>query len=449
MPKQTLSMTEGTPIKLILRFAVPMLIGNIFQQMYNFADSAIVGRYIGGDALAAVGATSQINMFLIAVAYGLTNGAGIIIAQCFGAGKYAQMRKTVTAMAWVLIVLSAAITAAGVCFAYPILRLLKVPESIIADSAGYMRMIFGGCFTIIAYNGFSAVLRSLGNSRTPLYMIIISSIINIGLDLLFVVVFKMGVIGAGLATNIAQLISAALCFVYIIRYRESMQLSGLPKRAEKRVVKGIFRTGLPAAMQSCFISLGGMSVQGLINTFGTAAMAAYTASSKIDSLTIQIIISIAMSLSVFSGQNMGAGKIERIHTGLRQTLALMVPVCAVLAVLLLIFKRSVISILLDPATETEAMEIACKYLSVIGIGYVIAGIMQSYQNLLRGTGDVNVCVAAGMAELTVRVAASYLFVRIFGLDGIWYAIPFSWGCGCIIPVIRYYSGRWKGKGLVE
>lgn len=449
MSKQTLSMTEGTPIKLILRFAVPMLIGNIFQQMYNFADSAIVGRYIGGSALAAVGATSQINMFLIAIAFGLTNGAGIIIAQCFGAGKYAQMRKTVTAMSTVLIILAAVITAAGICFAYPILRLLNVPESIIDDSAGYMRMIFGGCFTIIAYNGFSAVLRSLGNSRTPLYMIIISSFINIGLDLLFVVVFKMGVIGAGLATNIAQFVSASLCFAYIIKYRRSMQLEGLPRRAEKRVIQSIIRTGLPAAMQSCFISLGGMSVQGLINTFGTAAMAAYTASTKIDSLTIQIIISIAMSLSVFSGQNMGAGNVDRIHKGLRQTLSLMVPVCVVLAALLLILKHSVISILLDPETEREAVEIGCKYLSVIGIGYIIAGIMQTYQNLLRGSGDVNVCVAAGMAELSVRVAASYLFVNIFGLDGIWYAIPFSWGCGCIIPVVRYYSGRWKNKGLVE
>lgn len=449
MSKQTLSMTEGTPLKLILRFAVPMLIGNIFQQMYNFADSAIVGRYIGGSALAAVGATSQINMFLIAAAFGLTNGAGIITAQCFGAGKFLQMKKTVTAMAWVLIALTAVITAAGIFFAYPILRLLNVPESILDDSAGYMRMIFGGCFTIIAYNGFSAVLRSLGNSRTPLCMIIISSLINIGLDLLFVVKLGMGVMGAGLATNIAQFVSASLCFAYIMKHRRTMQLDGLPKKAERRVVKGIIRTGLPAAMQSCFISLGGMSVQGLINTFGTAAMAAYTASSKIDSLTIQIIISIAMSLSVFSGQNMGAGNIKRIRKGLRQTLMLMIPVCCSLAILLLVFKRNVISLLLDPVSEAEAVEIGCKYLSVIGIGYIIAGIMQTYQNLLRGAGDVNVCVAAGMAELIVRVAASYLFVRIFELDGIWYAIPFSWGCGCVIPVIRYCSGKWKTKGLVE
>lgn len=447
--KRTTSMISGNPLKLILQFAVPMLIGNIFQQMYNFADSAIVGRYLGGDALAAVGATAQINGFLISLAMGLTNGAGIIIAQCFGAQKYNQLKKSITAMIAVLTVITIAITAAGIIFAVPVLRLLNVPQEILGDSAAYMRIIFVGCFAVIIYNGCAAIMRNLGDSKTPLYMLIISSLLNVGLDLLFVIVFNMGVAGAAAATIIAQLVSAALCVMYLSKFKEQLHIDGLPRRAEKNMIKAIIRTGLPAAMQSSFISLGGMCVQGLINSFGTNAMAAYTASTKIDSITIQIIISIAISLSVFSGQNMGAGNIKRIHEGLRQTLSVMVPVCIVLAILLLIFKRSVISLLLDPASDGAAIDIGCKYLSVIGIGYIIAGIMQSYQNLLRGTGDVNVCVAAGMTELSMRVIASYIFVNIWGLDGIWYAIPFSWGCGCIIPIVRYYSGKWKNKRLVH
>ncbi len=445
---RTKNMVSGTPLKLIISFALPMLVGNIFQQMYNFADSAIVGRYLGGNALAAVGATSQINMFLIALATGLTNGAGIIIAQCFGAGNHKQLRKAVTAMIAVLSVLTVAITAVGVIFSRPILGLMRVPSEIIDDSAMYMRIIFAGCVTVIAYNGCSAIMRNLGDSKTPLYMLIIASLMNVGLDLLFVLVFRMGVAGAAVATVISQLVSAALCLAYLVRFRRQINIDSLPRRPERRMIRSIIKTGLPAAMQSCFISLGGMSVQGLINSFGTETMAAYTASTKIDSLTIQIIVSIAVSLSVFSGQNMGAGNIKRIHSGLRQTLCIMLPVCIMLAGLLLIFRRNVISLLLDPQSDAAAIEIGCKYLSVIGIGYIIAGIMQSYQNLLRGVGDVNVCVAAGMAELSVRVVASYIFVNFWGIDGVWYAIPFSWGCGCIIPVVRYYSGKWKNKWLI-
>lgn len=215
------------------------------------------------------------------------------------------------------------------------------------------------------------------------------------------------------------------------------------------MIKKIFKTGMPAALQSCMISLGGMSVQSLVNSFGKDAMAAYTAVLKIDSLSIQILISVATALSVYSGQNMGAYKLDRIKQGLYQTLAVMVPVCTALAVVMLVFRYRILTIFLDPETAHNSVNIGASYLSVIGIGYIIAGVMQSYQNLLRGCGDVNVCMAAGIAELGVRVAASYLLVQIFGLTGIWAAVPISWGCGCVIPIARYYSGKWQKKRLVS
>ncbi|MGM9937089.1 MAG: MATE family efflux transporter [Candidatus Ornithomonoglobus sp.] len=449
MKNKTISMVEGVPIHLILRFAVPMLIGNMFQQLYNFVDSSIVGRYIGGDALAAVGATSQINSFLICVAMGITNGAGIIIAQCFGAKEYDRMKQSVTSMITALGVMVIVTTAAGIGFAYPALRLMNVPEEIIDTSVIYMRTIFAGCLPLLVYNTCSSILRNLGNSRVPLYMLIVSSCTNVVLDLVFVTVFNWGVLGAGIATVISQVISASLCLGYIVKNRREMNIDNLPKRAEKSMIWLIIKTGVPAALQGCCINLGGMCVQGLINSFGKAAMAAYTASTKIDSLTIQIIISLATSLSVFSGQNMGAGEIDRVKRGLRQSLCIMLPVCVILAILLLTFKRNVLALFLDPAVEGQAIEYGSRYLSVIGIGYIIAGIMQCHQHLLRGVGDVNICVIAGMTELCVRVAASFVFVKLFGLYGIWYAIPFSWGCACFIPVIRYYSDRWQTKRLVN
>ncbi len=442
-------MTVGTPIKAILLFAVPMLIGNVFQQFYNFVDTTVVGKFVGADALAAVGTTGSMNALLICIAMGLSNGAGVIISQCFGAQRYDEMKKAVTAMMYVASVTGLVITAAGIFLAGPAMRLLGVPDSIIHLSVLYMRIVFGFSLTGIFYNAFAAILRSVGDSRTPLYMLIISSVINVVLDLLFVLKFGMGVAGVAYATVIAQGVSAALCAMYIIKHRYQLHLDALPKLPPKYMVVKIFRIGMPSAFQSAMISLGGISVQGLINSFGTDAMAAYTASSKIDSVAIQILISIAASLSVYSGQNMGAGNIKRIRTGLRQTLMVMIPVCTAVAAVMLIFKRQILGIFLDADSAQNAIEIGCMYLSVIGIGYIIAGIMQSYQNLLKGCGDVNVCVAAGLAELGVRVGASYLFVVFWGLQGVFIAIPVSWMCGCIIPVVRYLSGKWTKKSVIR
>ena len=442
-------MTVGTPIKAILLFAVPMLIGNVFQQFYNFVDTTVVGKFVGADALAAVGTTGSMNALLICIAMGLSNGAGVIISQCFGAQRYDEMKKAVTAMMYVASVTGLVITAAGIFLAGPAMRLLGVPDSIIHLSLLYMRIVFGFSLTGIFYNAFAAILRSVGDSRTPLYMLIISSVINVVLDLLFVLKFGMGVAGVAYATVIAQGVSAALCAMYIIKHRYQLHLDALPKLPPKYMVVKIFRIGMPSAFQSAMISLGGISVQGLINSFGTDAMAAYTASSKIDSVAIQILISIAASLSVYSGQNMGAGNIKRIRTGLRQTLMVMIPVCTAVAAVMLIFKRQILGIFLDADSAQNAIEIGCMYLSVIGIGYIIAGIMQSYQNLLKGCGDVNVCVAAGLAELGVRVGASYLFVIFWGLQGVFIAIPVSWMCGCIIPVVRYLSGKWTKKSVIR
>ena len=433
---------------MILSFSVPMLIGNIFQQVYNFVDAAVVGRFVGAQSLAAVGATSTLMMLAICFMMGLTNGAGIIISQCFGKRSFAEMRRTVTSLIYIVIVISVLTSTAGIIFARPILRLLNTPESVIDESVRYVTVIFSFVTTTAAYNASGAILRSLGDSRTPLYALIIAAILNVGLDLLFVVGFKTGVTGAAAATVIAQMVSAVFCITYIVRHRRQLNLEGITRHTDRKTIIKIFRTGLPAALESCLIALGTMSVQRLVNSFGEMTMAAYTASTKIDSIAIMPVISIGMSLSVFSGQNMGAGNIERIKSGLYRTLAALMGICIVLATIIVIFRSQLLGLFLDKNTAAEAISIGSRYLTIVCIAYFVAAVMRSYLNVLRGAGDVNTSAISGITELAARILFAYLLVRPFGSTGIWIATPLAWASGAAVPVARYYSGKWKDKKLV-
>ena len=441
-------MTKGSPLKMILSFSVPMLIGNVFQQIYNFVDAAVVGKFIGAQSLAAVGATSTLMTLAICFMMGLTNGAGIIISQAFGKRSFEEMRKTVTSLIYIVLVLSVLTSAAGIIFARNILRLLSTPDSVIDESVRYVTVIFAFLTATAAYNASGAVLRSLGDSKTPLYALIISAVLNVGMDLLFVVVFRMGVAGAAAATVIAQMISAVFCITHIVRHRRELNLEGITRDTDKETIIKIFRTGLPAALESCLISLGTMSVQRLVNSFGAMTMAAYTASTRIDSIAIMPVISIGMSLSVFAGQNMGAGNIDRIRQGLYRTLAALIGICVVLAALIVIFRAQLLGLFLDKNTAAEAIDIGSRYLTIVCMAYIVAAIMRSYLNVLRGAGDVNTSAISGIMELVARIIFAYILVRPFGSTGIWIATPLAWAAGAVVPVARYYSGKWKNKALV-
>ncbi|MBQ9766356.1 MAG: MATE family efflux transporter [Lachnospiraceae bacterium] len=442
-------MTQGNPLKLILGFAVPMLIGNIFQQIYNLVDAAVVGRYVGENALAAVGSTGSMLFFLVAFVGGLSGGAGIIIAQYFGSKRYDSLKKTVVALFYITTILTAVSMLIGNLGLDFFLKVLEVPveNNVRADAKSYMNIMFKFIFGMTAFNALASILRSVGDSKTPLYALSVASVLNIGLDLLFVIKFDMGVEGVAYATIIAQLASAFICFIQLIRHRKEMYLTDIEWKPDMRIVWLIIKTGIPSAFQSCMISLGGMSVQRLVNAAGSSAIAAYTASTKIDTIAIQVIVSIGMSLSVFAGQNVGIGDYDRIKKALKQTLIVMVGASAAIAIIVLFTKSFLLTIFLDPSTAGEAMKIGETYLSIIGVAYVIAGIMQSYQNVIRGAGDVEICMVAGLAELGARILFAYLLVGPLGITGIWLATPLSWGCGCIIPVVRYYSGKWKLKRI--
>lgn len=441
-------MTKGSPLKLILSFSVPMLIGNVFQQVYNFVDAAVVGRFVGAESLAAVGSTGTILAVMICLMMGLTSGAGIIISQCFGSRKFDEMRKTVTGLIYIVVILSVITSIAGIIFARPILRLLSTPDSVIDEAVRYVNIIFAFTIGMAMYNSAGAILRSLGDSRTPLYALILSSLLNVGLDLLFVVVFKAGVAGAAIATVISQIISAVYCIVHIVRYREQLNLEGMSFKTSKEALIRIFQTGLPAALESCLISLGTMSVQRLVNSFGEMTMAAYTAATKIDSIAIAPVVSIGMSLSVFAGQNRGAGNLERIRKGLYQTLLSLIGICIVLAVVIVLLRHQLLGLFLDKNEAAEAIIIGSRYLVIVSVAYIVAAVMRTYLNILRGAGDVNTSAIAGILELTGRIIFAYILVHPFGSTGIWMATPLAWAMGASVPVIRYYSGKWKDKKLV-
>lgn len=441
-------MTKGNPLKLIISFAVPMLIGNIFQQVYNFVDAAVVGRFVGADALAAVGSTGSIISVLVALMMGLTGGGGILIAQCFGMRNFDRLRKTVTGLIYIVAAMAVFISAAGALYSPLMLRLLGTPENVIGDAVAYTRVMFGGMAGMAAYNAANAVLRSLGDSRTPLTALIISSIINVCLDLLFVVVFKAGVIGAAVATIIAQTMSAVFCVIYIIRKKRELNLEGMSLKTDKSIIASIIKTGLPGALESCLISLGTMSVQRLVNSFGSVTMAAYTASTKIDSIAIAPVVSVANAISVYTGQNIGAGNIERIKKGLYQALAALICACVVITSVIVIFRHRFLCLFLDESYAAASIIIGEKYLSIVCFAYVIAAVMRSYLNVLRGAGDVNTSAISGITELVGRIIFAYILVSPMGVTGIWIATPISWAMGAAIPIIRYYSGKWIIKRLV-
>ena len=298
------------------------------------------------------------------------------------------------------------------------------------------------------YNAAGAVLRSTGDSRTPLAAMVVSSLCNIVLDLWFILGLHMGVAGAALATVAAQFLSAGVCLCELWRQKQPFAFASVRLCFNKVDAALILRFGLPTALQSCMITLGGMTVQGIVNSFGSVTMAAYTAVQRIDSLTIQVVVSVSNALAIYTGQNMGKHDIDRVCQGLRDSLKALCVICLVLAVAVFASRRLLLSIFLDPATDAASIAQGADFLSVMGFAYIIAAVMNSYLNVLRGAGDVNVSLVAGLFEMGARLAFTSLLAPHLGVWGIWLATPLSWASGCIIPVVRYYSKEWMKRTLI-
>ncbi|MGI6357477.1 MAG: MATE family efflux transporter [Bacillota bacterium] len=443
-------MTEGRASKLILAFTLPMFVGNLFQQLYNMVDSAVVGRFVGPNALAAVGTSFPIIFVLISLVFGLTMGSGVIVSQFFGAKQYEQVRRAVSTALTFLLVGSLLVSVIGLLLSRPLLTLLRVPAEIIEDSATYMRIFFSGLIFMFAYNSFAGILRSLGDSKTPLYFLIVATVVNIVLDVYFVARLGWGVAGVAWATLIAQATSAVLCLIYTQKKVPLLRFKRTDWVFDVEIFKTMIRLGIPSSLQQTVVSMSMMAVQGLVNSFGSVTMAAFTAAGRIDSLNMMPLQSFSMALSTYVGQNVGANRLERVSEGLRATLKMVFVSCLLVSLIVFMFGPQLIQIFID-GSETEVIRQGVDYMRTVSIFYICFGVLMVMGGLLRGAGDAVFPMIASITSLLIRVASAYWLASLPGLGyrGIWWAIPIGWTVGATIPITRYLTGGWKAKAVVR
>lgn len=441
------NMTSGSPAKHIIRFALPLLVGNLFQQLYNMVDSLIVGNYVGADALAAVGACGSMNFLFFSLSSGLAIGIGIIVAQFYGAGDEGNIRSTIANSAYVLIGAAVLVSVLGILLSPVLLRLLQTPESIIGDSVIYMKTTCAGIIAIALYNGVASILRALGDSKTPLYFLILASIINVVLDLLFVLQLEWSVFGVALATIIAQAVSAITCIIYAYIKVSYFRLTGEQLRPQRDIICRSFILGIPLALQNSMIAVSCMVLQGVVNTFGETVMAAYTIIGRIEQVVQQPYSSLGTAITTYTGQNVGAGKTERVRQGYRQAIVMVLLFSLLLLPIAYIFGEQIIGAFVK---EPEVIAIGAKALRINSLFYFGLGMIYVPRALLNGAGDTGFAMLNGATEVACRILYSQILTRIpmLGYWGIWLTTGATWATTAIVCVIRYRKGKWKQKALV-
>lgn len=444
--KNVTDMTVGNPTKHIISFAFPLLIGNLFQQFYNMVDSLIVGNYVGSNALAAVGTCGSTSFLFFSLSSGLAIGIGVIVAQFFGAKDYEYLRKTIANSFYVLISAAITVSVLGLVFAPVILRLLSTPADIIDMSVVYMRTTCLGIIFVALYNGVAAILRALGDSRTPLYFLILSSIVNVVLDLVFVLYFSWGVFGVALATIIAQMASAVACLVYAFVKIPYFKMSKEQRMPKADIIAQSFKLGVPIALQNAMIAVSSMALQGVVNSFGTTVMAAYTIIMRIEQIVQQFYGSISSALTTYSGQNIGANKIDRVKQGYRQTIIIALIFSIVMIPVTFGLGEQIVGFFVK---EQEVIDIAKYALRINGVCYFALGMIYVPRAVLNGCGDTGFAILNGVTEVACRIGYSQIFTRIpaLGFWGIWVTIGVTWITTAVVCVIRYTSGIWKTKAL--
>lgn len=443
-------MTKGSVLRQIVIFAIPLFIGNIFQQLYNMVDAIVVGRFVGKNALAAVGTSFPAMFLLVALVMGLTTGASIVVSQLFGAGELKKMRRAISTAFIFLILCAIGLTVLGLFTARNLLLLLKTPPEVIDGATVYLQIIFAGLLFMFLYNTVAAILRALGDSRTPLYFLIVSSLLNIGLDLLFVLRFNLGVAGVAWATVISQAVSAVLSIIYVYKRVELLRFYPRDLVFDWELFVQSVRLGIPASIQQTIVSLGMIAVQGLVNSFGSVTMAAYTAAGRIDSIAMMPIMNLGLAVSTFTAQNIGAGKLNRVRRGYKETLVMVAACCVVTSTIILRFGPNLIQLFVE-AGEVEVIAQGNDYITVVSFFYIIMGLLFVTNGVLRGSGDMAVSMVSTIVNLVVRVAAAYYLSSkpAIGFRGIWWSIPIGWCCGFFVSYLRYRSGKWTEKGVVN
>lgn len=438
----TNDMTKGNPWKLIIYFSIPVLLGNLFQQFYNMADSVIVGQFLGEDALAAVGSTGSINFLVIGFASGIAQGFGVLISHAFGA-KDDKLLKHYVAISLVLgLIISLLITVLAVSQSRNLLLIMKTPENILDMANDYITIIYAGITATMAFNITSAILRGVGDSKTPLFFLLLSSALNIILDIVFITVFKTGPAGAAYATVIAQGFSALLCFVYMFRRFELLKIHREDFYFDWKTIGNMLSTGIPMSINYSVTAVGVMILQSAVNVFGSSVVAAFTAASKVEALATQTMPSLGTTMSTYCGQNLGAGKRERIFDGMKKAFIIVLVISVIAAFISVVLGKYIVCWFLSDASA-EVIQYSTTYLNTISFFFVPLAMIHLYRTALQGLDEPLIPMLSGIFELICRALVVWLCLKPLGYMAACLASPAAW-VGAGIPLLITYL-HWKKK----
>ncbi|MCI8713951.1 MAG: MATE family efflux transporter [Ruminococcus sp.] len=445
--RQKVDLINGKPGQSMFLFALPMIAGNLFQQFYNMADSIIVGRFVGEDALAAVGASYSFTTVFIMVAIGGGMGASVLVSQYLGARKYGEMKTAVSTFLLAFAVFGTLLALFGF-FANPtILKVLKTPDNIFADAVTYLQIYFVGLPFLFMYNILAANFNALGKSEIPLYLLIFSSVLNVFLDLVMVLVFHLGVAGVAIATVLAQGVSSLISFAVLLR-----KLKEYGAKTGRLFDVGMFFGGLkiaiPSIVQQSIVSIGLLLTQSAVNVFGSSSVAGYSAGMRLESICIVPMIATGNAMSTFAAQNLGANKVERVREGYHAAYRIIIGFAVLLLVISQLFYRPIVSLFVSETESAVAFSVGAACFRFEACFMCLIGFKSITDGILRAAGDVNVYMLANLVNLTLRVSVARLLSPVFGIEVIWYAVPLGWAVNYLISYTWYRTGHWKKKNLI-
>ncbi|HHZ05774.1 MAG TPA: MATE family efflux transporter [Clostridiales bacterium] len=441
-------LTVGKPWKVLFTFSLPMLGSVVFQQIYNIADSMIAGQFVGEDALAAVGASYPITMLFLAVAMGCNLGCSVVISQLFGAKKIRDMKTAINTSFIFSLSISVVLTVVGLIFCDKLMMLVNTPENIFADSSLYLGIYIGGIVFLFLYNICTGVFTALGDSKTPLYLLIGSSVGNILLDLLLVINFHMGVSGVAWATFIAQGAASVLSLIILITRVKAIKCDKKPQYFSMFMLRRIARIAIPSILQQSFVSVGNMFVQCIINSYGSTVIAGYSAAVKLNTFTLTCITTTSNGLSSFVAQNIGAGIIKRVKKGLIASVILVEGIAILFTAMYVLFGQQFMGMFMDSNASSDALNVGIEFLLIIAPFYAVVSMKLVLDAVFRGTGAMAAFMTSTFLDLILRVALAFVLSPIYGITGVWLSWPIGWLVGMGCSVILYFAGVWKPKHVL-
>ena len=441
--KGNTDLTEGKVWKVIVRFAVPLLVGNLLQQFYNITDSIIVGQFLGKEALAAVSASFFIYYFIISLVIGVGSGTTVVISQLFGAKQYQKVQLAFSSFFIFMLVGGIILSIAGIIFAEPVFRLTNTPEEVIPQAVAYFRIYIGGTFLFVTFNSIISILRGVGESVRPMLFILITTVLNIAFDLLFILVFKWGIEGAARATVVSQGIGMCIALAYVNNTHPLLSIKKQDMLFDWKLFKESLKIGLPTSVQQCAIALGLIALLGIVNSFGTNTLTAYGAAGKIDTIITQAILPLSGALAAFCGQNIGAGRLDRVKKGVQFTMYTNIALGLLTFAAVYLFGNEMMRIF---TKDIDVVAIGKEYLLIIGGFFIVHGALNVYNGALRGAGDTLFPMITSLVCLwLIRIPLAYYLSSWLGRNGIWWAIGISITIGLIVTFVYYKMGFWKRR----